>query len=116
MVLTEFKTAKARFGRIHRRRAHITQSRSGWVRKEEFQEWTERICEWLDKYREEHRLVRRPAPLFLGSARTHGNRAAMQVFREHNARGILYQSHLTHVLQPVDICWAEQFKAKGMEA
>jgi hypothetical protein len=86
------------------------------VRKEELEEWAEWICEWLDKFREEHRLGGRRAAQFLDNGPTLCNRAAMQVFREHNVRVIHYPPHLTHVLPPVDICWAKQFNAKLMEA
>ena len=41
---------------------------------------------------------------------------AMRVFLEHNVRVILFPPHMTHVLQPVDICWAGQFKAKMGDA
>ena len=40
----------------------------------------------------------------------------MRVFLEHNVRVILFPPHMTHVLQPVDICWARQFKAKMADA
>jgi hypothetical protein len=40
----------------------------------------------------------------------------MHVFRRLNVRVILLPPHLTHVLRPVDCCWAKQFKAKTTEA
>ena len=116
IVLPEFVSAQTRFRTIHQHRVYVTQSKTGWVTHPVFKEWTQWVCRWLDKYREERNLVGHPVILFVDNAPTRRNREAMDLFRRHNVRVILFPPHLTHVLQPVDWCWAKPFKAKVAEA
>ena len=74
-------------------------------------EWADWVCEWLDKFREEQGLAGHVAVLFLNNAPTRNSREAMEIFRLHNVRVILLLPRMTHVLQPVDVCWAKQLKA-----
>ena len=116
IVIPELLSAQARFRTIHRRKVYIAQSRSGWVTQHVFQEWAEWVCDWLEKYRKDRGLLGQQAVLILDNAPTRSSRQAMQLFRSHNVLVILLPPHLTHVLQPVDLCWAKQFKAKTTEA
>ena len=116
IVMPNFVSAQRRFQAIHRRRAYLAQSRSGWVTHQVIKEWAEWVCEWLDKFREEQGLPGHVAVLFLDNAPTRSNMEAMEIFRMHNVRVILLPPHLTHVLQPVDVCWAKQFKAAATAA
>jgi hypothetical protein len=70
----------------------------------------------MDQCREERRLAGRTAVVFLDNAPTRGSWAAMHAFRRHNVPVILLPPHLTHVPQPVDCCWAKQFKVETTEA
>jgi hypothetical protein len=81
VVVLGLSGAQARFAAIHRRKAHITHSPSGWVTCEVFLEWAGWVCQWLNQYREEHRLAGRTAVVFLDNAPTRGSRAAMHFFR-----------------------------------
>jgi hypothetical protein len=92
IVIPEFRSAQARFARIHRRKVYIAQSRSGWVSYKECAVW---VCLWLEKFREDHGLLGQPAALFLDNAPTRRNSEAMHVFRQHNVIVVLFPPHLT---------------------
>jgi hypothetical protein len=80
------------------------------------EEWAEWLFQWLEIYRAEHGLEASPAVLFLDNAPSRNHERAMRVFLEHNVRVILFPPHMTHVMQPEDICWARPFKSKTAEA
>jgi hypothetical protein len=116
IVMPRFASVRRRFERIHPHKAHLTDSRSGWVTAAVFREWAEWVCQWLEGYRRQHGLEGHPAALFLDNAPTRSCTEAMRIFRAHLVRVILLPPHLTHVLQPVDVCWAKQFKAAMTKA
>jgi hypothetical protein len=89
----------------------ITTSDSGWVGAATWLEWAHVFCDWLEGCRHGKGAEGQTAILFVDSASTGGNSAALEVFRAHNVLVITFPPHLTHVLQPVDATWARSFKS-----
>jgi hypothetical protein len=117
VVVPIFVSAQTRFqSSIYRRKLYVADSCSGWVAGQIPDEWAEWLCQWLGIYRAERGLEAEPAVLFLDNAPSRNRERAMQVFLEHNVRVILFSPHMTHVMQPVDICWARPFKSKTADA
>jgi hypothetical protein len=51
-----------------------------------------------------------PAILVLDNAPTRGDLAAPQSLAEKHIIVVALPRHLTHVVQPIDVCWARSFK------
>jgi hypothetical protein len=51
-----------------------------------------------------------PVVLVLDNAPTRGDLAALQFLAEKHILVVTLPPHLTHVMQPIDVCWARSFK------
>jgi hypothetical protein len=83
----------------------ITNSSSGWMTYEIFLQWAEYFCNWLNSYRQTlpEGLRERTAILFIDNCRTHCLLGALTLLARNNVKVISFPSHVTHILQPIDV-------------
>jgi hypothetical protein len=86
-------------------------SSKGWVDRGVYREWCQCFAEWVVQRRialgmhPEERAV-----LVLDNAPTRGDLAALQFLAEKHIIMVTLPPHLTHVMQPIDVCRARSFK------
>jgi hypothetical protein len=78
-------------------------------------EWGKCLSQWLDIYGAGRGLVATPAVLFPPMRRA-GTTNPQWGFPQHNVPVIPFPPHMTHVMQPVDTCWAWPFKSETADA
>ena len=84
---------------------------SGWVDRTVFRRWCERFAEWVAQIRVVWKLdPAEPAILVLDNAPTRGDLAALRLLAANHIHVVTLPPHLTHIMQPVDVCWARSFK------
>jgi hypothetical protein len=89
----------------------ITISSKGWVDRKVFRQWCQWFAEWIAQKRAEWGLPSEtPALLVMDNAPTRADLAGLQMLSEMNIILVTLPPHLTHIMQPVDVCWARSFK------
>jgi hypothetical protein len=97
---------------LHQRSLWVAISGKGGVDRRVFRE----RCQWFGEWIVQRRIAvgmlpAEPAVLVLDNAPTRGDLAALQFLAEKNINVLTLPPHLTHVLRPIDVCWARSFKA-----
>jgi hypothetical protein len=89
-------------------------SKTGWAASYVYEGWAAEFCAWLDRYRETLPEGERdkPALLFVDGAASHISLKACRMFAKHNIICITMVPHCTHIIQPIDVCFAKWFKAE----
>jgi hypothetical protein len=97
--------------------ATVRGSEKGWMTKDLFEDWAKEFVNWLEALRARTKGHgpegnEQLAVLFLDNCSTHVSLEALMHLKEHNVKVITFPTHMTHVLQPIDVAMVRPFKAR----
>jgi hypothetical protein len=86
---------------------------TGWVDRRIFRQWCEWFAVWLRGIRVLWDLQPEEAAiLVVDNTRTRADLVALQLLASNHIHLVTFPPHLTHILQPVDVCWARVFNTR----
>jgi hypothetical protein len=113
LVLAGPQCALAELASLQGSKLWLTVNKSGWVRRQEFRQWCQWFAAWVTRTRVSWGLdPAEPAILVLHNAPTRADLQALQALAAAHIHVVTLPPHLSHIMQPVDVCWARAFKTE----
>ena len=111
LVMAGPQCALEELASLHGRSLWLCVNHSGWVDRIIFRQWCQWFAAWVVQMRAQWGLgPEEEAILVLDNAPTRGDLTALEFLAANRIHVVTLPPHLTHIMQPVDVCWARAFK------